>query len=447
MTGVEYEAKGQRGFEVRLSTESGHLMVVSGEFDQDDLRQVSGDDALVHNPAVVANLWGYASHEHQFRRARAKEKRKHHSDQAKTHYKTTVFVADLVVRGEAGVGLGLCSGCFTKSDHGRVAGAGLPTYICRTCGGPTVRCAVPRCSNYASRGFGRVRGPLYCAEHRHEVASFAHMDSRLASLDEYEDWLRFDKKNVRNATRTAALAVVGGAVVGPFALASASAIGGAVGAMSGLTGAAATSHGLATIGFGSLAAGGLGMAGGTAIITATGAALGGAMGAVTTAAYVGSDKSFKIVKLRDGVGAPVILASGFLTEGTGHWGTWRRLIDDRFPEHPVYRVHWGNKELKAFGKLVGSGSGTQIARRLAESAAKRAAQGASLGPLSGVLTAFGMGANPWSVAKNRAAMTGTVLADLIARSDEGPYILVGHSLGARVMATTAEILIHHEERE
>lgn len=48
--------------------------------------------------------------------------------------------------------------------------------------------------------------------------------------------------------------------------------------------------------------------------------------------------------------------------------------------------------------------------------------------------------NPWSVAKNRAGMTGAVLADLIARCDDVPFILVGHSLGARVMVTAAQAL-------
>ena len=49
-------------------------------------------------------------------------------------------------------------------------------------------------------------------------------------------------------------------------------------------------------------------------------------------------------------------------------------------------------------------------------------------------------ANPWTVAKTRAGMTGAVLADLIARTDEPAFVLVGHSLGARVMATAAQLL-------
>ena len=37
-------------------------------------------------------------------------------------------------------------------------------------------------------------------------------------------------------------------------------------------------------------------------------------------------------------------------------------------------------------------------------------------------------------------MTGAVLADLIARTDQGPFVLLGHSLGARVMVSAAQAL-------
>ena len=37
-------------------------------------------------------------------------------------------------------------------------------------------------------------------------------------------------------------------------------------------------------------------------------------------------------------------------------------------------------------------------------------------------------------------MTGAALAALIARTIEGPYVLMGHSLGARVMVTAAQTL-------
>ena len=61
----------------------------------------------------------------------------------------------------------------------------------------------------------------------------------------------------------------------PAALVAAPAIGGAVGSLvGGYSGAVASSYGLALLGGGSIASGGLGMAGGTVVVTALGAALG-----------------------------------------------------------------------------------------------------------------------------------------------------------------------------
>jgi len=66
-------------------------------------------------------------------------------------------------------------------------------------------------------------------------------------------------------------------VSGPLAFIAAPAIGGGIGSMLGLSGVVATNHGLALLGFGSLAAGGFGMAGGMTVVTATEMALGGSL--------------------------------------------------------------------------------------------------------------------------------------------------------------------------
>jgi pimeloyl-ACP methyl ester carboxylesterase len=68
------------------------------------------------------------------------------------------------------------------------------------------------------------------------------------------------------------------------------------------------------------------------------------------------------------------------------------------------------------------------------------AGGKKLGPLGPALLAADLAKNPWHVAKNRADKTGVVLADLLARTDQGSYVLVGHSLGARVMVVAAQTL-------
>ncbi len=236
-----------------------------------------------------------------------------------------------------------------------------------------------------------------------------------------------------------AIAATGGAA----AFVAAPAVGGAIGSLiSSYTGAAASSYGLALLGGGSLAAGGLGMAGGTIVVSALGATLGGALGASVTNAYVREDKSFHIEMLRDGDGVPVVVCNGFLSETGRGWGSWEDIVTKRYPESPVYRVHWGAKELKNLGILASRGAAKGVSsaalKQAAATATKSGAQ--KLGPLGPVLVGAELAKNPWHVAKNRADKTGVVVADLIARTKVDSYVLVGHSLGARAMAVAAQTL-------
>ena len=146
-------------------------------------------------------------------------------------------------------------------------------------------------------------------------------------------------------------------VTHPRSRPTAPAIGGAVGTLvSSYSGAAATSYGLALLGGGSLAAGGLGMAGGALVVAALGGALGGALGASVANAYLREDKSFHIDLLQEGQGVPVVVCDGFLSEGGTGWGEWPTIVARRFPDPPVYRVHWGAKELRDLGILAGFGA-------------------------------------------------------------------------------------------
>ena len=184
------------------------------------------------------------------------------------------------------------------------------------------------------------------------------------------------------------------------------------------------------------------MAGGTIVVATVGAALGGALGASVTNAYVREDKSFRIEMLQDGAGVPVVVCNGFLSEGTSGWGEWKGLVARRFPDSPVYKVHWGAKELKDLGILAGYGSvelaGSVSLKNAAMAATKAGSK--SLLPFGAALFAADLVKNPWHVAKNRADKTGIILADLLARTITGSYVLVGHSLGARVMAVAAQAL-------
>lgn len=279
------------------------------------------------------------------------------------------------------------------------------------------------------------RTPRYCAAHRHEIPGFEKLDARLRSFGDVDDWLTFDQPNLTRRTKITAGLVLGFGVVGPAAAVAASAVGGAIGTFTGLSGAAATSHGLALIGGGSLAAGGFGMAGGTAVVTAVGTGLGGAAGASVVAAYAGADDSFRLERLKDGDGPVVLFAGGFLSQNKAGWDGWESILSQRYPDSAVYRVHWGAKELRALAYSLGGEALRRLGAKAVRAAAARAAKAAApkLGPLSALPLVKSVLANPWSAARARAEMTGAVLADLVARAEVGEVVLAGHSLGGRVM--------------
>lgn len=266
------------------------------------------------------------------------------------------------------------------------------------------------------------------------------------NLDAIDDLRTFDKKNLAAATRTVLIAGVGAAVVAPIAFLAAPAIGGALGASGligpALSGAAASSHGLAALGGGAIASGGLGMAGGTAVVAASGAALGGTLGAVTATAYLQDDKSFRIEKLKNGSGVPVLVATGFLTQGASGWGPWERIVTERYPDSPIYRVHWGAKELAAITLVAGGASIKFLAGGVLKTIASHAARKSArfIPGIGAVAMTADLISNPWHVAKNRADQTAAVIADLLSRVESEKFVLVGHSLGARVMLATAQLL-------
>lgn len=442
MATIGYTPRGH-GFEVRLAAGSAELVASGSGLDAEP--DVSGDQELTRNVALVTLVLGHAANELAYRRSRSPEKRANHRKAADVERKDAIALADLVVRPGDRCVTAWCSGCFSRSEHRHVRGADRPrrTYLCQECGTPTVVCAVVGCTHHAVI---RPRTPVtlaYCAEHRHEVPGFGKLQEPIKTLGDYREFLKFEAKNAVRITLVAGGSIAAAAVIAPLAFFAAPAVGAALGSSmlgGSLTGAAATSHGLAMLGGGAVASGGLGMAGGTAVVTATGTALGGALGAVTVSAYAGADKSFAIERLREGEGAPVVFATGFLTEGLARWDDWRPLVDSRYPNAPVYQVHWGAKELKDLAVLVGAGSAKAAAHAVLVQGAKKGSKGFGLPGMAWVLVGQELAANPWTVAKTRAGMTGAALAELMARTIEGPYVLMGHSLGARVMVTAAQAL-------
>jgi pimeloyl-ACP methyl ester carboxylesterase len=430
--------------ECRVVSPQGSALTLSGQT-SDVEPDLDGSDALGGNRALVHNAWAFAKFTHLKVSLPTQAEQKNAEKRAKGHHKVAEWIAALVDDPAVGTKEGWCSACFAEAEHQKVNRpvGQLPIYLCTNCGAPTLPCAGPRCRNMAVRERGGVRVPRYCAEHRHEIPGFEKADLKMGSLGDYDEFLKYDKRHLGRVTKIVGVGLTGLALGAPAALFAAPAIGGAVGTLiGGYTGAAATSYGLALLGGGSLAAGGLGMAGGTIVVSALGGALGGALGASVTNAYVREDKSFHIEMLQGGPGVPVVVCNGFLSESGRGWGEWKEIVTTRYPDSPVYRVHWGAKELKHLGILAGYGSvkvaGPAAIKKAAAAATKEGAR--LLGPLSPVLLAAGFAKNPWHVAKNRADKTGVIVADLLARTSADSYVLVGHSLGARAMAVAAQTL-------
>jgi len=295
-----------------------------------------------------------------------------------------------------------------------------------------------------ARGEGKV-DDMFCAAHAGEIAGFDNLTMKLDDITEYPKLFKRQVRNLGKAGKIGAVATGAGLVVAPLAFLGAPFIGGAVGAtFFDLSGAAATSKGLATLGLGALSTGGLGMAGGTAVVTGAGAALGGAASGAVANAYWGDVQGFKITQLKEGRGPSVVVINGWLTEkGKNLERGWLNSLGRFYGPNPWYLVEWENKCLSDLGKLsVDSGGQAAALAALAKMAQQASAK--ATGPMAiaqAPLLAMRLAKNPWHVAFFKSAQTGSLLADAISRtSSRKQYVLMGHSLGAKVVVHCLQAL-------
>ena len=284
-----------------------------------------------------------------------------------------------------------------------------------------------------------------CAVHDGTIADFRKLNYQLQDITQWKKMLVRSGANMvrvgKVAGGVATVALIGtgaGAVAAP-------AIGGAIGSMAGLSGAAATSHGLAVLGGGALAAGGLGMAGGTAAILLAAGALGGIGGGVLVNKYAGDIQGFRITKQHRGkkTAPRIIFINGFLSENQSLFDDWKPTLQAHFSDSPWYDVDWESKRLRDLGKLTLISGTTTALNKATQEAAKHAGKQAAkkLGPAALLSALLDIGGNPWWVAMAKAEKTGHLLADLISRTaPDSEYILLGHSLGAKVVYHTLQAL-------
>ncbi|WP_345888580.1 DUF726 domain-containing protein [Shewanella algae] len=349
-----------------------------------------------------------------------------------------------------------CSWCFEKHSCTLKEKNNFSrnVYICDGCGKEVVKCRV--CDNkakfagkeHADKDEVGIWSGNFCSVHEGTIAKFETLNWKLSSIGEYRDIVERDERNYKKIGTTAAFTLGGAAVIAPLALVAAPAVGGAIGtSLLGYSGAAATNAGLAALGGGALAAGGAGMAGGVAVVTAAGSALGGRYGAVISNSYYGDIDGFEIIKIKQGKQPSVICIDGFLTEKSKDAPkVWLKELSDIYPDNEIFYVRWEAKRLQDIATSVSLTGSKEIAKKgvfgFAKSASKVAAT--KVAPLGAAFQTLGLATNPWSVAGIKAYQTGALLADIIARTDK-EYILIGHSLGARVIYSCLSALKTKEE--
>jgi len=334
-----------------------------------------------------------------------------------------------------------CSWCFEKHSSTLKEKNSLSRniYVCDGCGKQVVKCRA--CDNKAKYANADNTGTdtwssNFCAVHEGAIAKFETLNLSLNNIDEYKEIVERDERNYKKIATTAAYTIGGAAVIAPLALVAAPAIGGAIGtSLLGYSGAAAANAGLATLGGGALAAGGAGIAGGVAVVTAAGSALGGRYGAVISNSYFGDIDGFDIVEVREGKEPAIICIDGFLTEDDNTTSSvWEEALLKHYPDNKIYHIEWESKRLKDLASTFSISIAKEGIKKGAFNAALSASKVAAtkIAPVGIAIQALGLVNNPWSVAGVKAYQTGALLADIIARTDK-EYILIGHSLGARVI--------------
>ncbi|QGU01476.1 hypothetical protein CKALI_02965 [Corynebacterium kalinowskii] len=340
---VVFKAGEEGRFECEVRSKMGRYAIICKVADA-DTPDVSGDEVLTSNEAILNSIWLAAVAYQAYQDSETEAEKETFLAQAAELGRTATYLAELSDLLIDDFQEGYCSHCFALAQHRVVDGK--KTFICQTCGNATQHCVVPACKHFATKFHSLENVASLCAEHRHDIPDFEKADMRIADLADFGKLMEYKSPNVIKGAKYVATGVAALGVASGIGFAAAPAIGGIVGStFLGYSGAVATNAGLAALGFGSLASGGLGMAGGTLVVSAAGGMLGTAFGTKVASAWISEDKSFKITKLREGNGGvPVLIARGFTTEKSLDWRSPVRAVEKAYPQSPIYLIEWGSKE-------------------------------------------------------------------------------------------------------
>lgn len=157
-------------------------------------------------------------------------------------------------------------------------------------------------------------------------------------------------------------------------------------------------------------------------------------------------KHFKIKKIQSGIEPSIICIDGFLSEDYKNpESDWEQLFK-LYPDNSIFHVEWESDKLKALAiKTVAVSAVLRNLGRAATVSGTIGLTGAvglgigglgSLGLASSALPVAALTLGPvlrsWSVACTNAEKTGELLSEIIKCTNK-EYILIGHSLGSRVI--------------
>ena len=359
-----------------------------------------------------------------------------------------------------------CSWCYLQTAHSQVntpslfGRLGAAIYQCQGCGNYTRRCAT--CSKMACAS-PQVSHRL-CATYRGEITSFELQSRSIADPCDYKALF----KNVGDPTSTDTdikraikkTALKTGTVVGTVLLAATvrKVAGGNVGRLLGYTGKVADNTGLSWIGGGPLSNGGGGIQTGThRTYYALGKAAVYRVRQIDKSYFGGLQDEFKVRLVRAGRDPAVICINGFHNEEMDENSSrikdqeWLDGLGAAYADRAIYRIVWPSKTFDItklqLGKTALLTAGSIALARLSMRANKSNGSLHVAGPLAIGTFAAAAADFSWLTSLSNARRTAYLLAELISRCEDRTFVLIGHSLGARVCVLTLRRLAKRAVRK
>lgn len=149
-----------------------------------------------------------------------------------------------------------------------------------------------------------------------------------------------------------------------------------------------------------------------------------------------SNDKFKITKHREGKYPAVITISGFLTEDDENYKNWESSIKNIYPDREWFHVEWNCKKIpekvkNVFNKILESKKATYSTRVTPMSLLPL-----NLNPYLSI--PYFLINNWWHSAVRNSKHAGKKLASTFLACPNKEFILIGHSLGARVIFNCLE---------